>query len=767
MAQHIKIGSPVNAAERWGFDFLKSHLPESYYLITNVEVYDDRGHPFEVDAVVIGEYGVYLVDVKGYQGRLTASKDIWLFNDRKVENPIPKLNGNARILASRCRKLLSAGQHSPWCQASIFVTGGVGGTIDIDTNGHDKLPVYTAKTIISALTEKEYLASHYCHVLEPYQKDMALQALCDFKLLGSQGSILAGYKKVSKIGEDGPVETWLVQPLDKSLNFNYWMKLVDLTCLSPGEATTLKKSFKHEYSVLSQLAEIPEVPNVLSYWDDGENLALVQASIDGAILDVHLPNDEALIKAVSDTARALLMIHSQGLIPHVFTAENLMVTDGGDVRFVNFIENLVPADNDCLSAISKQFAGTFYSYLFDNVADDKFDPNDLCVSVDGLESWMRAALNDGENASFIDLVDLFLPEQSSDSELVSLTPEVLRKGMVIAEKYELLGCIGVGSTSTVWRARHLLGEYDCAMKVLNDSVGSEDFALKEFEILRTSFHPNIMRIFDLDKLPGTDVFYMIGQYIEGGDLYEVESSQDDLWKYFKQILSALQYLHRINIVHKDVKPQNIVVESGVAYLIDFNISALESVLVGTMTYKAPDVKSKGWSKFSDIYSLVVSFVELATGCHPFSENNDLPSREMAAKLPKAIPFVGPKTRQRIQQVLNHQVDWDAVPDYLSWFGLSNSVDVDLPSELLIQWGIREGYMTKSLLSMVADGQARSRSVVVSNVLKENKLVGSKSTRGSINASISALKSAGVVEDYGKKVRLTDSFSSSVREVEVV
>jgi hypothetical protein len=77
MAQHIKIGTAVNSAEKWAFDFLKANLPESYYLITNVEVYDDKGHPFEVDAVVVGEYGVYMVDVKGYQGILTASKDVW------------------------------------------------------------------------------------------------------------------------------------------------------------------------------------------------------------------------------------------------------------------------------------------------------------------------------------------------------------------------------------------------------------------------------------------------------------------------------------------------------------------------------------------------------------------------------------------------------------------------------------------------------------------------------------------------------------------
>jgi len=766
MAQHIRIGSPVNAAEKWAFKFLKANLPESYYLISNVEVYDDKGHPFEVDAVVIGEYGVYLIDVKGYQGSLTASKDVWIFNGRRVENPIPKLNGNSRILASRCRKILNSGQHAPWCQAAIFVTGGEGGRVDIDTNGHEKLPVYDAQNIIAALTEKEYLASHYHYRLEPYQAKLALQALCDFKLLNNQTNILAGYKKQSLIEKSGPVETWLVQPLEDSLDFNYWMRVVDLTSLTPEEAARLKKNFKREYSVLTQLAEIPEVPNVLTYWDDGEKLALVHASNDGVILSEHIPDDEILLQVIIDSARALLIINNQGLVPRIFTADNVMVSSRGDVRFIKLIDALVSTDNDRCNKLCQDFANTFRAYLFDNVADDRFESTALCESVDGLGGWMSSALN-GENVALIDLVALFSPKQNAESIQYVVTPEMLGNGLVISDKYELLGCVGVGTTSTVWRARHLLGEYDCAMKVLNDSAGNEDFARNEFEILRTSFHPNIMRIFDLDKLPGTDTFYMIGQFIDGGNLYEVELSPDDLWQYFKQILSALQYLHRINVLHKDVKPQNIVVESRVAYLIDFNISSLDSILVGTMLYKDPEVKYKGWSKFSDIYSLIVSFIELATGHHPFSENSDLPSLDVVARVPKSVLGIGSKTRQRMQQVLNHQVDWSSVHDYLSWFGLSDSIEIELPQKLLSQWGVREGYMTKSLLSMVADGQARSRSVVVNNVLKENKLVGNKSTRGSISASISALKSAGVVEHHGKKIRLTEEFANCVREVDTV
>ena len=68
MARHVSVGKPANEAEKWAFNFLKENLPDHYILITNVDVYSDTNQPFEVDAIVIADWGVYLVDVKGYKG---------------------------------------------------------------------------------------------------------------------------------------------------------------------------------------------------------------------------------------------------------------------------------------------------------------------------------------------------------------------------------------------------------------------------------------------------------------------------------------------------------------------------------------------------------------------------------------------------------------------------------------------------------------------------------------------------------------------------
>lgn len=757
MATYTAIGKPANAAEKWAFQYLSVNLPHTYHLLTNVELYDDRGHPFEVDAIVISEYAIHLIDVKGYQGALAIGKDAWMFNGYSVENPLPKLNNNARILASRCRKKIIHGQHAPWCQAAVFITGGEGGDIQIENKGIDALPVFTKGEIISALITPEFITCNIPRKLENYQKEIALKALCDFHLLSAKQHTLAGYSKKKLISKIDKIETWLVEPIDKSLNFEYWMKVVDLTSCPLGLSTQYKSLLKREYNLLSQLSVIPEVPNVLTYWDDGECLALVHSPIEGDTLVNTYITAEKVFDVIYSLALALEKISGEGLQITNLDAENIYITSDGILAISNILDLF---NNITGSPLPQQFATILKPYLFECEGDERFSPGSILKNYDDILNWFQEALENSTSSSvsFSELIDLFSTE---DTPTLSglLDVDNLQVGEIISGKYRLESCLGRGATSIVWRAKHLLGEYECSMKILKDIHGAIDFAKREFDVLRSSFHPNIVRVFDLDLIPNSDTYYLIGQYLDGSTLNELEDDAS-LWFYFKEILSALQYLHRINIIHKDIKPQNIIVEAGKAYLIDFNLSSIDSLLIGTLSYKDPLVKRNGWTKFSDIYALTVSFVEIAIGAHPFHENNEMPTTDLLIALPVHMKGVSPKTRTRLQQVLNHEVDFETIPDYLSWFGLTETIDIKIPQEVKSKWGIRDGYMTKTLISLLADGQPRSRAVVIVNTLKANNIVGNKSAKGSINAAISALKSVGIVEDYGKKVRLTESFKLS-------
>ena len=160
MAKHIKIGQPVNVVESWAFEFLKEKLPPEYLLVTNVEIPTPTGVLKEVDALVFGKYAIYLVDVKGYTGKLSVDANSWLLDGRRVDNALSKANGISRVYAGRIRATLLREEHAPWCQGMVFVTGHEGSGIEI-IKSQENLAVFDANSILKALTENEFCTTDY------------------------------------------------------------------------------------------------------------------------------------------------------------------------------------------------------------------------------------------------------------------------------------------------------------------------------------------------------------------------------------------------------------------------------------------------------------------------------------------------------------------------------------------------------------------------------------------------------------------------------
>jgi len=156
MARHIPFSPPVNASEKWAFDFLNDHLPDHYVLLTNVELIGLAGSSIEIDAVVIGDWAIYLVDVKGYTGKVEAGRHLWRANDQEVENPLPKINKNSKIFAGRVRRKIGPVGHAPWIHGMAFVTGSKGESLSL-IRGDDHIAAYSAKEIVNALTESRYI----------------------------------------------------------------------------------------------------------------------------------------------------------------------------------------------------------------------------------------------------------------------------------------------------------------------------------------------------------------------------------------------------------------------------------------------------------------------------------------------------------------------------------------------------------------------------------------------------------------------------------
>ncbi len=228
-----------------------------------------------------------------------------------------------------------------------------------------------------------------------------------------------------------------------------------------------------------------------------------------------------------------------------------------------------------------------------------------------------------------------------------------RIGEVLDSRYRITGVLGSGGMGCVYLAEHVSIKRPLALKLLHPEVGEIDEVTKRFE--REAFaigrvdHPNCVNVSDFGKL-SDGTFYMVLELLDGvllSDLLEREERLD--WKRVlhigRHILSALDYAHGAGIIHRDVKPENVILveqenDPDFAKILDFGIAKLHDdgasrdddtsplghdakltqhgVTIGTPTYIAPEqAYGQSIDGRADLYSLSVMMYEMITGVPPF------------------------------------------------------------------------------------------------------------------------------------------------------
>ena len=207
-------------------------------------------------------------------------------------------------------------------------------------------------------------------------------------------------------------------------------------------------------------------------------------------------------------------------------------------------------------------------------------------------------------------------------------------GKVLGNRYEILEKIGSGGMATVYKAKcRVLNRY-VAVKILKDEFANDAEFIKRFQVEAQSAaslsHPNIVSIFDVGNDNG--MHYIVMELIEGKTLKEIINEKGKLpWrdavKIAAQIASGLSQAHKNHIIHRDIKPHNIIItKDGVAKVTDFGIAKAVSnstinafgSTIGSVHYFSPEHARGGYTdEKSDIYSLGVVLYEMCTGKLPF------------------------------------------------------------------------------------------------------------------------------------------------------
>ncbi|MCU0719999.1 MAG: serine/threonine-protein kinase [Pirellula sp.] len=217
--------------------------------------------------------------------------------------------------------------------------------------------------------------------------------------------------------------------------------------------------------------------------------------------------------------------------------------------------------------------------------------------------------------------------EKSDSDFSTDAEALIRIG-----RYVLVDRLGQGAFGVVFRAQDESLERFVAIKLLTkfQSSSQVDAWLQEARILAKLDHPSIVPVYDVGKTDAGQPF-IVSKLIQGGDLTkrsaEPSWSLDDSVKTVTQLAGALDYLHRRGVMHRDVKPSNILTtETRDAVLVDFGLALAENTygrgarFVGTPAYMSPEQARYEGHRVdgrTDIYSLGVVFYELLTGSRPF------------------------------------------------------------------------------------------------------------------------------------------------------
>ena len=248
-------------------------------------------------------------------------------------------------------------------------------------------------------------------------------------------------------------------------------------------------------------------------------------------------------------------------------------------------------------------------------------------------------------------------------------------------RYEVQEIIGVGGMSVVYKAYDNVDDRIVAIKILKEEfLNNEEFKRRfknESKAIALLSHPNIVKVYDVNF--GEKLQYIVMEYIDGITLKEYINKQgaitwNDALFFMTQILRAVQHAHDKGIVHRDIKPQNIILlKNGNIKVTDFGIArfsrsetrTLTELAIGSVHYIAPEqAKGEYTDEKADIYSLGVVLYEMLAGSVPFEADSAVSVALMQLQADaKKLTDINPDIPLGLEQICIHAMQKDPMDRY--------------------------------------------------------------------------------------------------------
>lgn len=319
------------------------------------------------------------------------------------------------------------------------------------------------------------------------------------------------------------------------------------------------------------------------------------------------------------------------------------------------------------------------------------------------------------------------------------------EGRLIANRYEIIENVGNGGMATVYRAKDNVLNRFVAVKILRDEFTTDDEFIKRFrseaQAVASLNHPNIVGVYDVGN--EGNLYYIVMELVQGKTLKEVIAEEGKLsWKWSInvaiQIASALETAHKNNIVHRDIKPHNIIItEEGVAKVTDFGIAKAVSnstitafgTTIGSVHYFSPEHARGGFTDAkSDLYSLGVVMYEMVTGKVPFDADTPVSIALMHMQEKAVEPAILNTTiPNSVNKIIIKAMQKDANLRYQSASEMLKDLNMALKNpdgNFVFMKDIENDFPTQKIPTMYDTDIAKENPTKKSNTTKkkENKLV---------------------------------------------
>ncbi len=265
-------------------------------------------------------------------------------------------------------------------------------------------------------------------------------------------------------------------------------------------------------------------------------------------------------------------------------------------------------------------------------------------------------------------------------------------GKVLDGRYKILELVGLGGMAFVLKAEDLVMNRIVAIKILNDEYNGNEQAetrfINESKAVAMLSNKNIVSIYDVAIYP--DIKYIVMEFLDGITLREYLDNKGALpWKeacvYTLQILRALEHAHSKDVIHRDIKPQNVILQkNGEIKVTDFGIAKIPNTptltltekAIGTVYYISPEQASGKETGFSsDIYSVGIMLYEAVTGKLPFTADSPLSIAMMQVR-DKAVPprELMPSLPEGVNQIIQKSMEKDPTERFSSAHSMRKAIE---------------------------------------------------------------------------------------------